>query len=172
MRGIDHPIVPIVSRPPEADLADVSHLTSASRPGDGASTGIFAPPPEALLPPGGLLAPAPSPASGRAIAPDRALALDAHRVVRGLRDASSRPDRWAEASFAFETDRIRLHLRPLRSRRMLAASFGREAFHVACPSSDPVSPIRVAYALRWLELGDGAPRGTWPDLLREGQVAL
>jgi len=172
MQGIDHPIVPIVSRPPEADLVDVSHHTSASRPGDDTSTGMLVPPPEALLPPGGLLAPAPSPASGRAIAPHRALALDALRVVRGLRDASSRPDRWAEASFAFETDRIRLHLRPLRSRRMLAASFGREAFHVARPSTDPVSPIRVAYALRWLELGNGALWGAWSDLLREGHVAL
>ena len=172
MRAIDHPIVPIVSRPPEADLAGVSHHTTESRHGDDASNGILPLPPEALLPPGGLLAPAPSPASGRAIAPDRALALDALRVVRGLRDASSRPDRWAEAAFAIETDRIRLHLRPLRSRRMLAASFGREAFHVVRPPSDPVTPIRVAYALRWLELGDGAPRGRWPDLLSEGQVAL
>jgi hypothetical protein len=52
----------------------------------------------------------------------------------------------------------------VRSRRVLAASFGREAFHVvptAAERDDP-SPIRLAYALRWMELGGGATGSAWP----------
>jgi hypothetical protein len=69
---------------------------------------------------------------------------------------------------------IRLHLRPIRSRVVLAASFGREAFHgvpiLAFESpqerearrAQGAGPVQVAYALRWLELGDGIDRPALP----------
>jgi hypothetical protein len=66
-------------------------------------------------------------------------------------------------------DLVRAHLRPIGSRTLLSASFGREAFHgQAAPGSDVAlggSAVRVAYALRWLELGDGTTRPPWRSLL-------
>ncbi len=85
--------------------------------------------------------------------------------MRDLRDPARRPDRWGDPAFARQTDLIRRHLEPLRSRRTLAASFGREAFQVAIEPGDPVSPIRVAYAIRWLELGVGSDRPGWSEML-------
>jgi len=161
-------LVPIVGHPPEAHLVGVVNPTPTPRSGDGATSGIAPLPPEDLLPPGGFLAPAPPPAPTVAVTPQRALALDALRVVRGLRDASRWPEEWRSARSASQTELIRRHLQPLRTRRMLAASFGREAFHVAVAPGDPVSPIRVAYALRWLELGDGVQRGSWSELVAKG----
>ena len=160
--------MPIVGHPPEAHRAGVAKPTPVPRSGDRATPGIAPLPPEDLLPPGGFLAPAPPPAPTVAVTPQRALALDALRVVRGLREPSRWPDEWRSARFATQTELIRRHLQPVRSRRMLAASFGREAFHVAIGAGDPVSPIRVAYALRWLELGDGVERGSWSELVATG----
>ena len=55
---------------------------------------------------------------------------------------------------------IRAHLAPIRSRAGLAASFSREAFHTVPADEIGESPgaVRVAYALRWLELSSGR---TW-----------
>ena len=56
--------------------------------------------------------------------------------------------------------RIRRQLAPIRNRRTLAASYGREAFRMR-PAGDDIGPRPatradvVAYAVRWLELGDG-----------------
>jgi hypothetical protein len=62
---------------------------------------------------------------------------------------------------------------------MLAASFGREAFHVpilrdrdGTDERGLESAVRVAYALRWLELGDGHERPAWTDLLAAGAAAV
>ncbi len=46
---------------------------------------------------------------------------------------------------------------------MLAASYGREAFHLVLSRAelDDPSPIRLAYALRWMELRDGATGPSW-----------
>jgi hypothetical protein len=93
------------------------------------------------------------------------LALDALRLLRDLRDPARWPDPWGDPAFARQTDQIRRHLGPLRSRGTLAASFGREAFQVATEPGDPVSPIRVAYAIRWLELGDAVARPGWSVLI-------
>jgi hypothetical protein len=96
-------------------------------------------------------------------APARALALDAMRISRALRDPSRRPARWAQASFGAQVELVRRHLAPVQSRRSLAASFGREAFHIvptAAEHDDP-NPIRLAYALRWLELRDGVCGPSW-----------
>lgn len=117
---------------------------------------------EALLPPGGALAPAPAPA------PHRALALDALRLRRALRDAGRRPAPWQEGSFARDVELVRRHLAPLRNRRSLTSSFGREAFQVLGldrTGQHQLGPIRAAYAIRWLELGSGASLPSWPNLL-------
>ncbi len=100
-------------------------------------------------------------------APDRALALDALRLSRALRDPSRRPAHWLQPAFGAEVELIRRHLAPVRSRQTLAASYGREAFHVAVEDreTNEPSPIRLAYALRWMELRDGATGPSWPSLL-------
>lgn len=100
-------------------------------------------------------------------APARALALDALRVNRLLHDAERRPDRWGRPAFAAEVEQVRRHLAPIRSRRTLAASYAREAFHLALrrTDQDDPCPIRLAYALRWLELRDGATGPSWQSLL-------
>jgi len=118
-------------------------------------------PPDGFLPSGGS-APVPAPA------PHRALALDALRLRRGLRDPLHRPDPWHDVAFAREVELIRCHLAPLRNRRSLTASFGREAFQSLQfdpPPALPLGPIRAAYAIRWLELGSGARLPAWPNLL-------
>jgi hypothetical protein len=89
------------------------------------------------------------------------------RVCRALRDPTRRPARWTQASFGAQVELVRRHLAPVRSRRSLAASFGREAFHIvptAAERDDP-NPIRLAYALRWLELGKGVSERSWATLV-------
>ena len=66
---------------------------------------------------------------------------------------------------------------PVRTRAALASSFGREAFNIAVDDdwrAQPVTsldagrqigPVLVAYALRWLELGDGRHRPAFPAWL-------
>jgi hypothetical protein len=152
--------MPILTRQPEATDTTTMHLAAVPRRG-GSSIGDAPPPPRELLPVGGSLPVAPVPA------PARALALDALRISRALRDPARRPARWAHPGFSAEVEVIRRHLAPVRTRKSLAASFGREAFHVLpVPAErDDPSPIRLAYALRWMELGDGATGPSWTSLL-------
>jgi hypothetical protein len=151
--------MPILTRQPEATDAPAMHLANVPRPGD-ASVGSTSPSPADLLPSGGTLAPAPVPA------PARALALDALRLLRRLRDPAQRPARWSQPSFAREIELVRSHLAPLRSRKALAASYGREAFHYALDETarDDPSAVRLAYALRWLELADGVTGPGWSGM--------
>src|SRR5262245_9245277 len=96
-------------------------------------------------------------------APERALPLDALAVVLRI-GRGPRPTRWSAPAFIRSVDLIRTHLAPIRDRGMLAQSFGREAFHTTGAPDLPdldVSPVRVAYAIRWLELGDGVARPGW-----------
>jgi hypothetical protein len=147
--------MPMVVRPPGL------HQTAVMRSGDAPTIGTHSPL-EDLLPSSGALAPAPAPA------PHRALALDAIQLRRGLRDAHRRPERWADSSFAREVELVRRHLAPLRNRRSLTASFGREAFQtlgVTQARPTPMGPIRAAYAIRWLELGGRASLPIWPRLI-------
>jgi hypothetical protein len=135
------------------------HPTAVSRSGREPAIGSSSPP-AALLPSGGASAPVP--------APHRALALDALRLRRGLRDPHCRPEPWSDEAFAREVELVRRHLAPLRNRRSLAASFGREAFQTLELDqfdSMPLGPIRAAYAIRWLELGSGANLPAWSSLL-------
>lgn len=151
--------MPMVVRPPGP------HQTAVPRSGDDATVGHSSPL-AVLLPSSGAQAPAPAPA------PHRALALDALRLRRGLRDPLRRAERWAEPAFAREVELVRLHLAPLRRRSGLIASYGREAFQTLEEMDARVSQsfgaVRVAYALRWVELGDGRPRPPWPQLLELG----
>ena len=105
------------------------------------------------------------------ISSHRALALDALRILRNLRDHPRDAGPWGEPAFAREVDLVRRHLEPIRSRRGLAASFGREAFNRPATdrTRDPFvfGPVRIAYALRWLELGDGIPRAGWTSLVTD-----
>jgi hypothetical protein len=143
-----------------------SHQTAVPRSGHVSSIGSFCSP-GVLLPPGGACVPEPAPA------PERALALDAIRLRRGLRDPIRRPAPWGDVQFARDVELIRCHLAPLRNRRSLSASFGREAFQsleFERPVPLPLGPIRAAYAIRWLELGSGANLPGWTSLLVANQA--
>jgi hypothetical protein len=109
----------------------------------------------------------------------RILALDAVRIVGRLRTTAPGPDVWTTARFGREVEYVRAHLRPIRTRQSLVGSFGREAFHVPVLREAGVgaergleSAVRVAYALRWLELGDGNAHPSWPDLMKAGTAVL
>ena len=116
-----------------------------------------------------------TPAAARQVSADRALAVVAGATVRRALRPERRPARWTLPAFAREVDLIRLHLAPIRSRRGLAASFGREAFHgdidPGIADGERVGPVTAAYAIRWLELGDGAPRPLWTAWLDQSREA-
>ena len=144
-----------------------SHPPQGSRAGSTATIGGLRPSGD-LLPPGGAPAPAP------ALTPQRALALDALHVLRYLRGTAVAEAVWSDVSFGRQVEATRRQLAPIRTRSGLAASFGREAFHVRRAGLDvdhgdaamagTLGPVRLAYALRWLELGDGRPRPPWSEL--------
>ena len=152
--------MPLRDLQPEPIDPVMSHPVEVVRSG-GFEDGIAATSPGILLSPGALCPPAPVPA------PARALALDALRVIRALRDPATRPARWSQPAFGAEVELVRRHLAPVRSRQTLAASYGREAFHLVISRGerDDPSPIRLAYALRWMELRDGATGPSWQSLL-------
>lgn len=148
--------MPIVARlaGPEAHGAPRSAVDASN--GGAARSG-------ALLPSGRAAGPS------RAAAPHRKLPLDALLVTRTLRDRPRLADPWREPAFAREVDLVRDQLAPIRSRRSLAASFERESFRWAGvdEAAGPVAlpALRVAYALRWLELADGVMRPGWTSLV-------
>lgn len=96
-----------------------------------------------------------------------ALGVDALRIGRLLRDPVRWPARWRDPAFGVEVERIRRPLARIRSRHALEASYGREVFDIAEPQAYPAegSPVRVAYALRWIEFQDGAIGPSWPALV-------
>lgn len=119
----------------------------------------ISPPSVDLLPSDG------EPIPGTAPAPHRALALASTRILRYLRDHPCDAGFWGEATFAREVDAVRRQLAPIASRRGLASSYLREAFRVHADAGvrGPAGfrPADVAYAIRWLELGDGVARPRW-----------
>lgn len=133
--------MPLVTPPPDAPQLPTTHRVGTGRGGDG-SRGRAAPPPEDLLPSGGT--------------DHRAAAHDLARV---------------DIVFRLEVEVIRRQLAPVSSRSQLASSYGREAGQratVAGPSipDRAVTPLQVAYALRWLELATPDPASvSWADLL-------
>jgi len=124
-------------------------------------------------PAGGVAVP-PRPSPPPAFEPDspsRALALAALWVIRDSRRPADRPAAWSRPGFAREVDLVRLHLRPVATRQVLAASFGREAFHAGPPAGAvPRGPVAVAYAIRWLELGDRVERPAFEIWLAESST--
>jgi hypothetical protein len=94
------------------------------------------------------------------------LALD---LVLRTSEPIDAPRRWAAPAFGAEVDRTRAQLGPIRSRDGLLASYGREASIAAtrglrCDDGN-AGPVRIAYAIRWLELGDGRIRPAWASIL-------
>ena len=129
--------MPTIARPPETDEPALHHL-AALRPGDDATVGAPATPPEVLLPLGGEPDPAPAPR-----------------------------EPWSDVAFRRRVDIIRAQLAPLRSRAALAASYGREADHRLHDGGTvrSLTALQVAYALRWLELAEPVPlTPSWLDL--------
>ena len=97
------------------------------------------------------------------------------------------PPRWRTPSFAREVGAVRGQLGPIRSRPALAASFSRDAAIAATTPPaianatassasaralglDAPGPVRVAYAIRWLELGDGRERASWQAWLQGAEA--
>src|SRR5262249_15187264 len=117
------------------------------------------------------------PTSGRAPRSGELLPKDLARIVRRLHDHPRDAGLWGEPAFAWEVDRVRRQLAPIVSRRALASSFAREAFRTAptAPAAraavplEPgsIGPVHCAYAIRWLELGDGAPRPGWSGFVTD-----
>jgi hypothetical protein len=107
------------------------------------------------------------PRSGHAARLGELLPSDLARLVRRLRDHPRDAGLWGEPAFAWEVDLVRRQLAPIVSRRALASSFAREAFRNSGPGRAggaegvSIGPVHCAYAVRWLELGDGAPRPGW-----------
>lgn len=104
---------------------------------------------------------------------EHALAARAAEVASMLAAAAT-PARWSLAGFAADVDLVRRQLGPLRDRRMLAASYERESSRLAAlrriaadPAAQtlPFDPIEAAYAIRWLELADGAVLPAWAELV-------
>ncbi len=117
-----------------------------------------------LLPTDGARVPVQPPAPGGT------LAAEALRLRRRLADPAALPPAWSERAFVREVGLVRAHLAPIRSRAGLAASFSREAFHVvpADEVGEATGAVRVAYALRWLELGSGRAWPSWPPFGARG----
>ena len=137
--------MPILTRQPEADEPAMSQHLAGVLLGDESMIGAAAPPPEGLLPSGG---------------PD-------HRGDQAFRGSGPT---WAEAAFQRRVEVFRRQLAPVCSRSALAASYGREAGHRPMDGRSragrSVTPLQVAYALRWMELARPAPASvTWADLL-------
>ena len=103
-------------------------------------------------------------------APGGTLAAEALRLRGRLAHPASLPPAWSEGAFVREVALVRTHLAPIRSRAGLAASFSREAFHVvpADQIGEAIGAVRVAYALRWLELGSGRAWPSWPPFVASG----
>jgi hypothetical protein len=133
--------MPMVTPQPDAPDFSTTHRVETVRGGDG-SIGSAASLPEELLPLGGT---------------------DHREAAHDLAEV--------DIVFRLEVEVIRHQLAPVRSRLALASSYGREAGHRAiagAPSSSDraVTPLQVAYAMRWLELATPGPVPvTWSDLL-------
>jgi len=123
------------------------------------------------------------------VAPERVLARIALELIVGAARPKQMPARWRTPSFGREVAAVRAQLGPIRSRSALTASFSRDAAIAATtppavprqPSPtaairplglDAPGPVRVAYAIRWLELGDGRERASWEGWLQGAESGL
>jgi len=84
------------------------------------------------------------------------------------------PEPWRTPAFGRRVDGARLQLSAALSRAVLAASFEREACRLG-PATQGATrhadAVRVAYALRWMELASGTELPTWTSWLdqRDGR---
>jgi hypothetical protein len=99
---------------------------------------------------------------------ERALAVDALRLGRLLREPSVWPPRWSEPAFGTEVERCRRHVADLTTQEALASAYEHDVYEllIGARGDADVSPIRVAYALRWLELQEDAIGPAWPAMVR------
>jgi len=128
------------------------------------------------------LANSPAPAPTRARTDRRALsplgAVPDPRVARRLRGSAAavgrilarsatRPDAWADAELGAAIDRVRRQLLPIGSLAALSASWTREhAVHAAVAGGGRVAcEVRLAYAVRWLELTGAVDERPWAILV-------
>jgi len=116
-------------------------------------------PPVALPPAGGSVRPT-------AIDPVDALVMLARDAGLLLTVSGEDPVavRWARPSFARRVQSVRGQLAPLDDAVLLGRSFAREALHDAAAGRVPavwMSPVRAAYAVRWLEVSTGLALPTW-----------
>ena len=106
---------------------------------------------------------------GQASPPGHELARLALDLVVRTAEPADLPARWTTFQFGREVDRTRGQLAPIESRAALLASYLREASisvtRGAVELGLPAGPVRVAYAIRWLELGDGRPRPAWASVV-------
>ena len=85
------------------------------------------------------------------------LVADARTLLLAA-DDDAVSDRWQDERFAGQVEAVRRHLAPIVDPELIAASFTREAFHgprLARVAAVAASPVRVAYAIRWIELQVG-----------------
>ena len=99
-------------------------------------------------------------ASGSAAPARRILERDVATVL-AARSGAAVPGPWRHPRFAARVRATRLQLAQLLDPRLLAASFAREALHARRPIGRP-GAVRVAYAIRWLEIADGVVLPPWP----------
>lgn len=107
------------------------------------------------------------PATPDELESERALAIDALRLARLLRQPSRWPARWTEPIFGLAVEGCRRHVADLTTPEELAWAYRHDVFLVpGGADGTDVSPMRVAYALRWLELQQRSTGPSWPAMIR------
>ena len=95
-----------------------------------------------------------TPTTREPVDPVALLVADARTLLLAA-DDDAVSDRWRDERFAGQVEAVRRHLAPIANPELIAASFTREAFHgprLARVPAVAASPVRVAYAIRWMEL--------------------
>jgi CRP/FNR family transcriptional regulator, cyclic AMP receptor protein len=152
--GGDDPDMPTGARMLHGHSVPTSAATSAA-------TGPLSLPPELLLRSSG--SGGPRSRSVRESAAARLLARDVRVLEAAVRDAALPPS-WSSPGFVARVESARRQLAPLRSRQLLRASFAREALHQH-PAAEWPTAVRVAYAIRYIELRFGPGMPAWPGLI-------
>jgi hypothetical protein len=127
----------------------------------GAAAPVPPPPGHLLRPGGGTLPPDAAAEPADILATDAALLLTGDPRAAGF-------ERWHAEAFVAQVAAIRRHLAPIRVAGLLRSSFAREAFLGTGLGPVPAvaaSPVRVAYAIRWIELEAGLDLPAWPAWL-------
>jgi hypothetical protein len=150
----DDPGMPTGARMLHGQSVPTSAATSAA-------TGPLPLPPELLLRSSGSGGPPSRPPRG--IAAARLLARDVRMLEGAVRNGAPPPS-WSSPGFVARVESARSQLAPLRSRRLLQASFAQEALHLHQVTELPTA-VRVAYAIRYIELRLGPGMlAAWPGL--------